>query len=183
MTRLQVNLLLIGAGLAALAGGFLAAELIRAPRLTSNTAPGFVEVTGTDLQGRARKLSDLRGKVVVLNFWATWCPPCREEIPLLISAQDRYQQRGLEVIGLAIDQLPEVATYYREHKMNYPVWIADASVYQAMQAYGNTAGGLPFSVVLDRNGAIRARKLGIFRGSELDQVVEPLLAEKTAETR
>jgi thiol-disulfide isomerase/thioredoxin len=175
LTRVQINLLLVGAGLAALAGGFLVAELMRAPQLASNAAPGFVEVSGTDLDGQLRRLSDLRGKVVVLNFWATWCPPCREEIPLFISAQERYRQQGLTVIGLAIDQLAEVTAYHREHKMNYPAWIADASVYQAMQAYGNSTGGLPFSVVFDRGGAVRARKLGIFRGSELDQVVQPLL--------
>jgi thiol-disulfide isomerase/thioredoxin len=183
LTRLQVHLLLAAAGASALLGGYWVAQLLRAPATIPAAAPGFIEISGTDLQGQSRRLSEWRGRVIVLNFWATWCPPCREEIPLFIAMQERHGPQGVQVVGVAIDQLPEVMTYARDVKLNYPTLIADGSIYQVMQAYGNTSTGLPFSVVFDRNGIVRSRKLGAFRGDELEQALAPLIGSSTAEKR
>jgi thiol-disulfide isomerase/thioredoxin len=179
LSRPKLAFLFGFAGLAALAGGYLASELLRAPAVAPALAPGFIEVTGADLQGKPRRLSEWQGKILVVNFWATWCPPCREEIPLFIASQERYGPQGVQVIGVAIDQPAEVEAYYREAKMNYPTLIADGNVYQAMQNLGNTTSGLPFSVVYDREGHVRSRKLGAFHGSELDRVLAPLLGSKS----
>jgi peroxiredoxin len=176
MSRTTANLLLVGAAIVALLGGYWAAQLLHSTPATSGDSAGFIEVTGTDLDGAPRKLSELRGTVTVVNFWATWCPPCREEIPLFTDTQSQLAARGLQIVGVAIDEPAEVRAYRQEVKINYPLLIADPSVYKAMQAYGNTAGGLPFSVVLDRAGQVRSRKLGAFRGNELQEAVLPLLA-------
>ncbi len=175
MSRTTTNLLLIAAAIVALLGGYWAAQLLRSAPVTSGETAGFIEVTGADLDGAPRKLSDMRGTVTVVNFWATWCPPCREEIPLFTATQAQLGARGLQIVGVAIDEPAEVRAYRQEVKINYPLLIADPSVYKAMQAYGNSAGGLPFSVVLDRDGKVRSRKLGAFRGSELQDAVVPLL--------
>lgn len=175
MSRTKTNFLLLAAAVIALGAGYWAAQLLHAPKATDDTTSGFIDLSGTDLEGKPRQLSEWRGKVIVLNFWATWCPPCREEIPLFIVTQNKLGASGLQVIGVAIDQLPEVLAYQREANMNYPVLIADPSVYKIMEAYGNTRAGLPFSVVIDRDGVVRQRKLGAFRGAELKDALTPLL--------
>jgi thiol-disulfide isomerase/thioredoxin len=177
MSRTKTNLLLLVAAIVALGAGYWAAQLLHAPKATDDAASGFIDLSGTDLDGRPRQLSEWRGKVIVLNFWATWCPPCKEEIPLFIATQTRLGASGLQIVGVAIDQPPEVAAYQQQAAINYPILIADTSVYKVMEVYGNTHAGLPFSVVIDRNGAVRQRKLGAFRGKELDDSLAPLLAK------
>lgn len=175
MSRTKTNLLLFGAALVALGAGYWAAQLLHAPKAPDGTGSGFIDLSGTDLEGKPRQLSEWRGKVIVLNFWATWCPPCKEEIPLFIATQNRLGASGLQIIGVAIDQAPEVAAYQKQASINYPILIGDTHVYKVMEAYGNTRAGLPFSVVIDREGLVRQRKLGAFRGTELDDALGPLL--------
>jgi thiol-disulfide isomerase/thioredoxin len=177
MSRTKTNLLLLAAAIIALAAGYWAAQLLHAPKATDGGASAFTDLSGTDLDGKPRQLSEWRGKVVVLNFWATWCPPCKEEIPLFIATQARLGAGGLQIVGVAIDEPPEVAAYQKQAAINYPILIADTQVYKVMEIYGNTRSGLPFSVVIDRRGVVRHRKLGAFRGKELEELLVPLLAE------
>ncbi len=174
MSRTKTNLLLLAAALVALGAGYWASQLLRAPPAPAG-APGFIDVSGTDLDGKPRQLSEWRGKIIVLNFWATWCPPCKEEIPLFIATQAELGASGVQVIGVAVDDLPHVEAYQKQAGMNYPILIADTRVYKAMQDYGNVSTGLPFSVIIDPQGTVRHRKLGAFRGSELHDALAPLL--------
>ncbi len=174
------NLLLLGAALVALAAGYYAALWLRAPAV--DTAPGAtVEFTLPDLDGRERRLAEWRGRVVVLNFWATWCPPCREEIPLFISLQKRHGARGLQFLGVALDRPEEVRRYAAEIGMNYPTLLSGDNTLELMQRYGNRGGSLPYSVVIDRDGRVVARKLGAYRRVELESILSPLLVGKNLE--
>lgn len=174
------NLLLLVAALAALVTGYYAALWLRAPATDTATGGQAVEFRLPDLAGKEHRLEEWRGRVVVLNFWATWCPPCREEIPLFIEFQKRQGAQGLQFVGIAIDDAAAVAAYQREIGINYPSLLAGDGGLNLMRAYGNGAGGLPFSVILDRDGRIAARKVGAFRRVELEALLSPLLSEKIA---
>jgi thiol-disulfide isomerase/thioredoxin len=171
------NLLLLAAALAAFAAGYFTALWLRAP--ATDTGGGqAIEFRLPDLTGKEHGLDEWRGQVVVLNFWATWCPPCREEIPIFIDLQKRLGGKGLQFVGIAIDDASAVASYQREVGINYPNLLGGDGGLGLMSAYGNTAGGLPFTVILDRDGRIAAHKVGAFRRVELEALLSPLLTQK-----
>ena len=117
--------------------------------------------------------------MILLNFWATWCPPCREEIPGFIRLQERYGARGLQIVGISIDNPEAIARFWQEMKINYPLLLANDSVYALMTAYGNNQGGLPYSVLIRPDGGIAATKLGAFNEKQLESLVLPLLPGKS----
>jgi thiol-disulfide isomerase/thioredoxin len=129
----------------------------------------------TSLDGRVRDIGEWQGKILVCNFWATWCPPCREEIPLLVSERDALTSRGLEVVGIAVDSAANVAEFSRITKISYPILIADVSGIELMRELGNPSGALPFTVFLDRDGAIAARKLGALHRPQIERILWDLL--------
>jgi peroxiredoxin len=130
-----------------------------------------------DLNGSKLDLADYKGKVVLLDFWATWCGPCRVEIPGFVELQERYRGRGLAVIGvLSQDDPSHVPAFYREFKMNYPVALGDddekvAGLYQC-------CFGLPTTFVIGRDGRIYARHEGVVPESFFRNEVRELLAVK-----
>jgi thiol-disulfide isomerase/thioredoxin len=128
-----------------------------------------------DLSGKSRRLLEWRDKVLLCNFWATWCAPCREEIPLLNAAQQQYYPDGVQVVGIAIDSAANVAKFAESIQIHYPVLLTGASTIDLMRRLGNPAGGLPFSILLDRSGRLAQRKLGAFSAAELTGVLAGLL--------
>jgi cytochrome c biogenesis protein CcmG, thiol:disulfide interchange protein DsbE len=125
-----------------------------------------------DLTGRQLKLSDYRGKVVLLDFWATWCDPCREEIPHFIELQNQYGDRGLQIIGVSMDDGPEpVRDYYQRFQMNYPVVMGNAKI---GELYGGVLG-LPIAFVIERGGRIYARHIGATDISVFEKEIVSLL--------
>jgi thiol-disulfide isomerase/thioredoxin len=126
-----------------------------------------------DLRGRTVRLSDYRGKVVLLNFWATWCPPCRAEMPDLVKWQREFRAKGLQVIGITYPptEWSAVRRFIRSIKVNYPVLIG-ATKTKTLFDSGET---LPITVVIDREGNIRERIEGILLDEEFEQKVKPLL--------
>jgi thiol-disulfide isomerase/thioredoxin len=167
-TLVNRALFAIIAAVAALGGFWVASELHRVPA-TEMAAPSEVAVDFAlpDLHGYSRQLSEWRGKVILLNFWATWCAPCREEIPLLKQAQQQYTAQGLQVIGVAVDTEEAVTAYDRDIRFNYPVLIGEIEAINLLAPYGNRSGGLPFSVLIDGNGRIAHRKAGAYKPEEL----------------
>lgn len=139
-----------------------------------------------DLTGAQQSLTGYRGRVVVLNFWATWCEPCKKEMPDLSAIQNDYAALGVQVIGAAGDEAAEstkVLKFIREFKVNFPVWIGATT--DDMQRFG-VGTVLPATVVIDRNGKIVRREIGIVKTKELREFLDSLLlsgvkeAEKVA---
>ncbi len=128
-----------------------------------------------DLKGRSQALDSWRGRVLVVNFWATWCAPCREEIPEFVRMQDRYGARGLQFVGVAFDQVEAVATFAREFHINYPLLLGGLDTMALMRESGNRAGVLPYSLVLDRQGNLLDRHPGVLKEAKLEAVIRPLL--------
>ena len=125
------------------------------------------------IEGRALRLSDYRGKVVLLNFWATWCPPCRAEIPDLVRLQREYGPRGLQVVGVTYppERRARVRSFTRRLKVNYPVALGTREIKAGFTADET----LPLTVIIDREGMIRGFIAGILLPEEFEQQVKPLL--------
>lgn len=157
----------------ALSGGIFAQRLSKNDQ-NKNLDP-LPEVSLPDLSGQQRNLSEWRGKVLIINFWATWCPPCRREIPEFIALQKELGHAGLQFIGIAIEEKEPVAEYLTFIGINYPMLIAgDAGIALSSQ-FGNRIGAVPFTVVVDRTGNIVHRHPGEITRNQLLEVVTPLL--------
>ena len=174
-------LILGAAGLAAAATGFLVGPILLQQTkwggAGENSGTGNLALLSTnliDLSGRPRRLSEWQDRILICNFWATWCAPCREEIPLLIAARGKYASLGLEIVGIAIDNASKVRDFAASLKIPYPILLAEADGLELMRKLGNGTGGLPFTVVADRQGNVLHRKLGAFHPGDLDAILSPL---------
>jgi thiol-disulfide isomerase/thioredoxin len=125
------------------------------------------------LDGGSLQLSSYRGRVVLLDFWATWCIPCREEIPHLVELQNKYRDQGLDIIGVSMDDSPDpVREFYQRFHMNYPVVMGTAEI---GERYGGVLG-LPIAFVVARDGRIYKKHIGATDVSVLEHDVTELLA-------
>lgn len=132
------------------------------------------DVALTDLQGNPVALSDYAGKVILYNSWATWCPPCKAEMPTLQAYYDKYKDQGLVIIAIEDGQpLPEVADFVQQFGLTFPVW--PDPEYKASKTYN--VSGLPTSFVIDRDGIVRLTWSGEISMSALEKYVTPLLAD------
>lgn len=134
--------------------------------------PGF---TLPDLDGQPRSIDEWDGKVLLVNFWATWCPPCKKEIPAFIRLQERYGDAGLQVIGIAIDQADLVRDFAAAMGVNYPLLVGGMGGAEVTEAWGNRFGTLPYSVLVDRQGRVAATRLGELTEEEAEGLLHDLL--------
>jgi peroxiredoxin len=135
-----------------------------------------LDLTLKDMHGRDVKLADYRGKVILLNFWATWCSPCRLEIPTFVEMQDRYKKAGLVVLGLSVDDPPEkLPPFADELKMNYPVLVGlDRDDVLEKPPYGPLFG-VPVTFLIGRNGKICSKHIGMASKAEFEKEIKGLL--------
>jgi thiol-disulfide isomerase/thioredoxin len=142
---------------------------------TAAAATGLMTARIPDLEGKPRTLDEWRGKVLVVNFWATWCGPCREEIPAFIKVQQQLGTKGLQIVGIAVDQTDKVRPYAAEMKINYPILVGDTDAIDLARQAGNRLGGLPYTVIFDRQGMAIHSQLGGITEQKLQALVLPLL--------
>ena len=138
-----------------------------------SAAPDF---TLPDINGVNVKLSDLKGKVIALNFWATWCGPCRKEIPDFIELQNMYGKDGLQFIGIALDEggVSVIKPFAEKLKMNYPVLVGNEAV---TAAYGGM-NAIPVTILIDKKGNLRGKFVGMRTKAVMESLILPLLKEK-----
>lgn len=180
----RTHLLVVVLALAGALGGFLAGSWLHtAPEpqrdgdaLVGSAAPAL---DLPDLDGRAHALADWRGRLVLVNFWASWCPPCIEEMPLLDRTAQQLAGKGLVVVGIAADTPDATRAFLAQHPVGYPVLIDDpeapARTRDASLAYGNTRNVLPYSVLVGRDGRILAQRFGNFSENGLAAWLQPHL--------
>lgn len=158
--------------------GALALMLLSFGALADGEYPSSAAIfaaTFDDLDGKLVALADFKGKPLVLNFWATWCPPCRKEIPDLVEIHSRYAARGVAVIGVAVEEKARVPEFVKANNVDYPILLGKDKGIALLQALGNKAAGLPYTVVLDRQGNVVFTKRGALTRERLEQILEPLL--------
>ena len=146
-----------------------------APAVVFPSGESIFATTFSGLDGGSITPADFKGKPLVLNFWATWCPPCREEIPELVAIHNRYAVRGMVLIGVAVEEVGRVSEFVKANNMPYRIAIGREKGIWLLQTLGNKAAGLPYTVVLDRDGRIVFTKRGALTRERLEQVLEPLL--------
>ena len=125
-----------------------------------------------DLDGRTHRLEEWRGKLLLLNFWATWCTPCLKEIPLLVETQQQYGGRGLQIVGIAMDEAEPVRRFKERLQMNYPIMVGQADIARAMDALGDELGAFPFSVLIAPDGRILGRISGDLSREEIKELLD-----------
>jgi len=129
-----------------------------------------------DLDGQKHNLYDWHGKVIMLNFWATWCGPCQIEIPDFIDYQTRYQDKELQIIGVGLDKVRKLKNYVRTVGINYPILQADPELqYSLLKQWGNPFGILPFTIIIARDGHLVFMQQGILNKQSFETFVKPLL--------
>ena len=189
MSAKPVIILLFVALLASI-GGALAYRTVffqAAPALP-NQVNGASPATAADLTGMKRpdytlgsstgefvSAEDFDGEVVLVNFWATWCKPCREEMPMLVRVNGDYRDKGFKVVGIALDDVQQARDFASELGVDYTILVGSTDVMVMVSLYGNRSGVLPYSVLIDREGIIRWAHVGIIDELTLTEQIESLL--------
>ena len=172
--RLRAGVFLVAAAVAGAAGFYF-----NRASLTSQVLDGAAEklmlTPLSDLGGKTLTLSQWRGKVLVVNFWATWCAPCRAEIPALMRVQKKYAPRNVKLVGIGIDNIAKIRDYATEMNIDYVLLVGGMETLAVSKNLGNRAEVLPFTVVVDRTGTVAYAHAGALTEAALDSVLAPLL--------
>lgn len=181
----RANLLIVLLALASAGTGLLLSLWLRPPTALPTAAGGLRPLAVGDLaedarlpdaEGKPRRLGEWSGRLVLLNFWASWCAPCREEMPLLAQARARHLGQGLEVIGIAAENGDDARAFLAAHPVDYPILIdAPGDGPDLSLRLGNVQSVLPYTVLIGRDGRILARKIGNFSERSLEQWLAPHL--------
>jgi thiol-disulfide isomerase/thioredoxin len=161
------------AAVVALLLGVYVFRLLPAP--ASRDAGPLLAVSLPDLEGQPQSLSQWKGRLLVVNFWATWCAPCREEMPMFVEAQSAHGGKGLQFVGIAVDDAPKVRQFAKEIGLNYPALIGGYGAMELSKTMGNSVMALPFTVVVAPDGMIALTQLGPLRPAQLERLVADFL--------
>jgi peroxiredoxin len=175
----RIGLTLAVAALAAVAGFLANRGMTPTPTATHAIAQQSVDALFAlrlpDADGKEHAFEQWRGKVIVANFWATWCPPCRKEIPDFADVSRAFASEAVQFVGISIDDADKVRRFDEELDVPYPLLIASPQVLALATGFGNQAQALPFTVIFDREGKVRHVKLGTLNRSDLEGRIRPLL--------
>jgi thiol-disulfide isomerase/thioredoxin len=165
----------VAAGIALAAGLYFGQRHFEEGAGGGRDAGALLAIALPDADGKEQPLGQWKGKVVVVNFWATWCAPCREEMPEFVRLQQELGPKGLQFVGIAIDQADKVGQFAGEIGLNYPALIGGYGAMELSKTLGNAMMALPFTVIVDRSGRIAHTQLGPLREDKLRGIVGQLL--------
>lgn len=175
MPRLLTKLILAACALAFVAGGFWFGLKLREGTPDEQAAQALLAMTLPDPQGDAQRMDAWPGKILVVNFWATWCAPCREEMPGFARLQSKHAANGVQFVGIAFDNHQAVTEFSQKIPVNYPLLIGGGDARDLMKALGNGPAALPFTVILDRDGKPVQSRLGRYDEPDLDAKLQAIL--------
>ncbi|KGR93746.1 TlpA family protein disulfide reductase [Burkholderia sp. ABCPW 111] len=172
----------------AIAGGLVAGHWVRgsaadggtqagAPAggpAASNAVDALWAASYPDVDGKPQGLAAFKGQKVVVNFWASWCGPCVEEMPELVKLSQEYEKKGVRFVGIGVDSEQNVKNFLKKVPVDYPIFVSGYAGADLARNFGNTAGALPFTVVIDETGKVRETKLGQIHPDELKRTLDTL---------
>jgi len=133
-----------------------------------------------DLEDKTHQFDEWKGKIRVLNFWATWCPPCRKETPMFVELQEKLAEQNVQIIGVAIDEKQKTQDFIDTFGVNYPILYGADDAIKVAETYGDRLGMLPWTVVIDKQGSIIYTQAGEFTRQHIESVLHPLLSTQTS---
>ena len=166
--------------LAATFAGYRLWSLTRtgAPAIESSILAELFNTEFSDVNNQSRTLNSFKGKVIVLNFWATWCPPCRQEMPAFSKLQESLGNKGVQIIGIGIDSPSAIKEFALQFPVAYPLFVGGASGMELMRQLGNPTAALPYTFVFHRDGTPAFSHLGMLTEVSLGERINPLLEQK-----
>jgi len=178
MKRSMLWWLLGSVALLAVAAGFRLGILGERTETATATVPALpiFELVLTDLNGQMQSFAQWRGKVLIINYWATWCHPCREEMPGFSRLQEKFRDKGVQFVGISIDTADKIIEFQKTTPVTYPLLIGDMSTMENSAKLGNSRQALPFTAVFDREGRLSATKLGRLSEPELERQLTELIS-------
>ena len=165
--------LIIIAAIIALSLGITARHLFSSAE--KHDVSALPEFNLPDLSGQQHNISEWRGQVLVINFWATWCPPCLKEIPDFVALQEQYADKGVQFIGIALEDKEPVAKYAAATAINYPILLGGDNGITLAHQLGNSVDAVPYTLIVDRQGQIINRHPGEFSKEQILEIITPLL--------
>lgn len=170
---------LIAAGAAILLTVLLVGIVMRYSQLNASTTPlpthALYAASFPDATGTSQALSQWQGKIAVINFWASWCPPCREEMPELSRLQDQYRDRGVIVLGISTDDVDKMREFAQTTQVSYPLLAGDMEAMDIGTSLGNDKGVLPYTVIIQADGSIANTYFGRINQALLEKTLLPLI--------
>ena len=146
--------------LSAVFGAYVSVKKQSSSEPDSTAVASLMKANLPDTQGQTHTLSEWRGKVLLVNFWATWCPPCVEEMPELVDLQNSSEIKNLQIVGIGVDSPSNIQQFTKKFQISYPILVAGMEGTEIARALGNQAGGLPFTVLIDADGRVSQTYLG-----------------------
>ena len=172
---------LVLGGIALLAGaiGHRLGEFGKSPETmtTASSSLPILDLVLNDLQGQPQTFAQWRGKLLIVNYWATWCLPCREEMPGFSRLHEKYRDKGVQFVGISIDNAAKIAEFVKATPVSYPLLIGDIGAMENSAALGNTRQALPFTAVFDRHGRLVSTKLGRLPEADLERQLIELMSK------
>lgn len=154
----------------ALTAGFMAYMIKNYNQVATNINP--YEIALPDLNDQLQSLAQWQGKTLVLNFWATWCPPCLAEIPAFITLQDQLKSQGVQFVGIAIDEPNAVKNYLQTLSINYPILLAEKEGLHLSLKLGNVLGAVPYTIIFNATGQVIHRQMGELSAEKLKEILQ-----------
>ncbi len=173
MNRLARYILIATVTIAAVAAGYLVRHSHNSSSATA--AKQLLALTLPDSNGNTQSLGQWQGKLMVINFWATWCPPCREEMPGFSRLQRKFSGSGVQFLGIGIDSATKIREFSIQTPVSYPLLVGTPGLMEIVSQLGNNAGGLPYTVILGKDGAVQNTRLGAWQESDLEFTLDGMV--------
>ncbi len=174
----KTNILIVFLAFASITGGLFAQKHFNTDKAVSgslNNGSELIEFSLPDLEGKQHRISEWQDKIRIINFWATWCPPCLKEIPEFIKIQNEFADKGIQFIGIALDDKKSVKEYLSAHPVNYPILLDDGQATFLSRQLGNVFNAVPFTLIVNRQKQIIYQQPGEINREKILAIIKPLL--------